>query len=358
MDAKGWVDESLSMVSNPSRGGGNRYNRSHRGCPGHESRGSCLCATIAAHGDRPQWSRPMTSAPCTLRGRRSARRGPAEAVSAPAQAGTGAQLPRPCNACCDIPVWHAFGEYLLLRPRNEGIEYAVPINGPIAAGQVPLQVGPTATVDPQFQSGFRVGFERVLNQCSSISLSYAYYRNDANNGPVTADTPYVLHSMVFNPSSADAAADLGIGQRPRDHQFQPGGPRLPPQSLELRLQQHQLPDRMRYAQLGQQFEPTSSPSFPRRPMRTSSSTASACVWAWTASGRLAAGSSSRPRRTPISSAASSAATTCKAMPTTPSSPRPPGTSAIRHHPRTEVAVGWQSSDGHIRTSVGYRSATG
>ena len=31
--------------------------------------------------------------------------------------------------------WHAFGEYLLLRPRNEGVEYAVPINGPIKAAR-------------------------------------------------------------------------------------------------------------------------------------------------------------------------------------------------------------------------------
>lgn len=113
-----------------------------------------------------------------------------------------------CNTCCEIPAWHAFGEYLMLRPRNDAVEYAVPINGPIAAGAVPLQIGPTAVVDPQFQSGFRVGFERILNQCSSVSLSYTYYRNEVNNGPVGANTPFVLRPMVFHPSSADAASDF------------------------------------------------------------------------------------------------------------------------------------------------------
>jgi hypothetical protein len=112
-----------------------------------------------------------------------------------------------CDPCCEIPAWRFFGEYLLLRPRDAGVDYAVPINGPIVAGAVPLQIGPTASVDPQLQSGFSVGFERVLDQCSSIGVSYTYYRNDGYDsvGPATVNTPFVLQSMVFNPSSADAA---------------------------------------------------------------------------------------------------------------------------------------------------------
>ena len=109
---------------------------------------------------------------------------PADAVTPPASAVQApANCQAACNGCGDIPKWHVFGEYLLLRPRNEGVEYAVPINGNIVADQVPLQVGPTGVVDPQFQSGFRIGFERVLSECSSISLAYTYYRNDANDGP-------------------------------------------------------------------------------------------------------------------------------------------------------------------------------
>ncbi len=131
---------------------------------------------------------------------------PAVAPSAPdTQASNNCQAV--CTPCCDMARWLVFGEYLLLRPRNEGVEYAVPINGNIVANQVPLQVGPTAVVNPQFQSGFRVGFERILSECGSISLTYTYYRNDAYDGPANAATPFVLRSMVFNPSSADAATD-------------------------------------------------------------------------------------------------------------------------------------------------------
>ncbi len=114
------------------------------------------------------------------------------------------------NACSDSPKWYAFGEYLLLRPRNEGVEYAVPINGPIEAGAVPLQVGPTAVTDPQFQSGFRLGVAGALGQCASVSLTYTYYRNEVDDGPVSADSPYVLRPMVINPSSADAASDFSM----------------------------------------------------------------------------------------------------------------------------------------------------
>ena len=130
-------------------------------------------------------------------------------VAVPPAPGTqvAASAPAPCPLCCDGAAWHVFGDYLLLRPRNAGVEYAVPINGPIVGNQVPIQIGPTAVVDPEFQSGFRVGFERILNECSSVSLTYTYYRNDADDGPVTAPTPYVLRPMVFNPSTADAATD-------------------------------------------------------------------------------------------------------------------------------------------------------
>ena len=123
------------------------------------------------------------------------------------------------NACCELPCWHVFGEFLLLRPRNEGIDYAVPINGPIVVDKIPIQVGPTAALDPQYAPGFRLGFERVLDQCSSISLDYAYYRNDANSGPVTVAAPFVLQSMVFNPSSADAATNFNSASAHKSSSF-------------------------------------------------------------------------------------------------------------------------------------------
>ena len=64
----------------------------------------------------------------------------------------------PTNCCCTeptLPNLFFFGEYLYLRPLNAGVEYAVPINGPIAQGEVPIQMGPTASVGSRFPPGFR-----------------------------------------------------------------------------------------------------------------------------------------------------------------------------------------------------------
>ena len=85
------------------------------------------------------------------------------AISAPPTAAPaptvpcGDVCPGACNCCSEGPAWSAFGEYLLLRPRSAGVDYAVPINGNIVANQVPLQIGATASVEPQFTSGFAVG---------------------------------------------------------------------------------------------------------------------------------------------------------------------------------------------------------
>jgi hypothetical protein len=115
----------------------------------------------------------------------------------------------PCDECdtCCCSDWYAYGDFLYLRPRNAGVEYAVPINGPISSGSVPLQVGPTAVVDPEFAAGFRVGIGKSLSECSSISADYTYYRNSADDSISIGDPPYPLRSMVFHPSSFDAAAD-------------------------------------------------------------------------------------------------------------------------------------------------------
>ena len=54
---------------------------------------------------------------------------------------------------CD-PAWRAWGDFLYLRARNEDVEYAVPLDATNS-----VQVGQTATMNPEFSSGFRVGFE-------------------------------------------------------------------------------------------------------------------------------------------------------------------------------------------------------
>jgi hypothetical protein len=113
------------------------------------------------------------------------------------------------NVCCDpckCRRWDFYGEFLYLRPLNAGVEYAVPINGPIATGGVPLEMGRTASVNPSFSPGFRAGGNYWLDDCATIGASFSHYENNVNDA-IATDAPIVLRSMVIHPSSLDADAD-------------------------------------------------------------------------------------------------------------------------------------------------------
>ena len=84
----------------------------------------------------------------------------------------------------------------------------MPINGPIgpAPGVVPLQMGHTAALDPQFEPGFRIGGDVAFDNCSSIEVSFTHYENTTDDA-ITTTAPLVIRSMVMHPSSLDASAD-------------------------------------------------------------------------------------------------------------------------------------------------------
>ncbi len=88
--------------------------------------------------------------------------------------------------CGGDPAWRAWGDYLYLRPRNDGVEYAVPLDPTNT-----VQVGHTAVMNPQFSSGFRVGIDRAVDDCSEIAVSYTYYRDENNDGTAPT-TPFSL----------------------------------------------------------------------------------------------------------------------------------------------------------------------
>ena len=54
--------------------------------------------------------------------------------------------------CGGDPVWHGYGDFLYLRPRNEGMEFAVRFDPTTLT-----QTGTTFVMNPEFQPGFRVG---------------------------------------------------------------------------------------------------------------------------------------------------------------------------------------------------------
>jgi hypothetical protein len=116
---------------------------------------------------------------------------------------------QPCGSACACrpPVWHLFGEYLSLRPRNAEVAYAVPFNGPIGSPPaVPIQIAREAVVDYGYESGFRTGFTRMFGDCASLGVTYTFFESDTSDS-ITTDVPYVIRSSVSHPSTWSATSD-------------------------------------------------------------------------------------------------------------------------------------------------------
>ncbi len=112
-----------------------------------------------------------------------------------------------CDPCCCDPGWRFFGEFLYLRSRNTEVVYAVPIDGAIVPPDPdvpPIQVGPTAIVDFDYDPGLRVGVSRRLGDCGRIQGAYTFFETATSNA-VSILPPNVLHSMVSHPGTDSAS---------------------------------------------------------------------------------------------------------------------------------------------------------
>ncbi len=111
-----------------------------------------------------------------------------------------------CTAC--DPDWTVYGEFLYLRPGNDKVAYAVPINGAIVppVGAPPVQVGPEAVVDLGFTPGFRAGAERAYGCYSALGGQYTWFEG-SRTSDVAVTPPIVLRSLVNHPGSLSAATD-------------------------------------------------------------------------------------------------------------------------------------------------------
>jgi hypothetical protein len=115
--------------------------------------------------------------------------------------------------CDDCPPWwrhrtRLWGELLYLRPRDAEVAYAVPINGPVAPvlGNG-IQIGPAAVVDPDYTSGFRVGFVYALDSRTSLAGTFWSFRSNTEDD-AAINAPDVIRSLVTHPLGANAATDV------------------------------------------------------------------------------------------------------------------------------------------------------
>jgi hypothetical protein len=121
----------------------------------------------------------------------------------------------PCEDACYQGTWQVFGDFLYLRPAQDRVAYAVPINGAIVppVGVAPVQVGRIAVADVGFDPGFRAGVSYTLDEYSRLGLTYTHLEADIED-QVHVTAPIVLRSMVTHPGTQAAPTDFldGLAQ--------------------------------------------------------------------------------------------------------------------------------------------------
>jgi hypothetical protein len=113
-----------------------------------------------------------------------------------------------CARCC-VPRWaHRcgfFGDLLYLRARDAEVAYAVAVDGATVPIPAPgNQIGPVALVDPDYETGYRVGYTRAWDECTSGQISFTQF-NSSTWDRVSTDVPFAILSLVTHPGVDNAA---------------------------------------------------------------------------------------------------------------------------------------------------------
>lgn len=123
-----------------------------------------------------------------------------------------------CRRGCGC--WEVYGDFLWLHPRDGEVPYAVPIDGAIVPPPaIPVQVGPTAVVDGDYDIGFRLGAGYQWDECTTIRASYTWFESNADHETETA-APNVIRSLVTHPGAAAAPTDFLRASAGHDIDFQ------------------------------------------------------------------------------------------------------------------------------------------
>lgn len=123
------------------------------------------------------------------------------------------------SACCCqcMPFWaHRDGLYaesLYFRPRGVDMVHAIQLNGD------DQPVGSVGVANPVFSGGFRLGFNKALDECSSIAVNYTNFRSHVAN---TLEAPEggSVASLVLNPFSSVANSTSSLVTAGYDIDFQ------------------------------------------------------------------------------------------------------------------------------------------
>ena len=117
--------------------------------------------------------------------------------------------------CLSCYTWRVFGEYLYLRQRDAEMPYAVEDNLNVKpAGMPPVQMSRIALVDPDYSSGFRVGFGFCLDPSTEVVATLTKFESQRRKTLIRgfSNIPQI-YPMLAHPSSIAALAGTGRGGR-------------------------------------------------------------------------------------------------------------------------------------------------
>lgn len=112
-----------------------------------------------------------------------------------------------------------FGDFLYLTVRDSRIPYATHIDGPVP-GAAPL--ASTSVVDPEYQSGFRVGGAYALDPWTSISATYWAFRSEVTDSLDLPGNIGWARSEVTHPTTLSVANDSLFARAEDETSFQIG----------------------------------------------------------------------------------------------------------------------------------------
>jgi hypothetical protein len=103
----------------------------------------------------------------------------------------------PCaeNRCIPKFSWHV--DWLYLHATGVDLAHAQQQDGIGGAGTVPF--GDIGTLDPEFESGARIGFSAACSPCSGFTWSYTYFESGTETGPVDAfyDIDFQMSDLMY-----------------------------------------------------------------------------------------------------------------------------------------------------------------
>ena len=136
--------------------------------------------------------------------------GPEAQATAPSPQQTLTSYGEPdCEPGYGCKKWFGFAEFLALRARDSEVAWAVAIDGATDTDPLispPVQVGRVGVADLDFQPGYRIGFGRILNEASTIGLTYTEFQGNTHDA-LTATAPNVLRPLVTHPGTFNVASD-------------------------------------------------------------------------------------------------------------------------------------------------------